>query len=715
MAQQRGGHGGRGQHDLFEELFGKGAFKRADASRSANAQSQPAWARWATLAVAIGLIAFVVHGWVLPSLPGGGSRDDLLRWLRVVVGWAPWAVAFCVAASVVSGVWAYRKHQREQAEEDDEARKKQPTASDRAAALAVKLPAGSVRVAVRRKRLPPRTVRQVEVTAPAGALLDNPGRSWCVAVGTVLGVELAPVSWDVGTGKAVLEPGALPPEPVETLPPTATTPVARAEQAITSLLGRQGQIVESDVESEHPDGTPIEFVVRHAPSPRLASEERQALFSEYLSSMMPAAKSGRGWDVIPEPVHDRVRIIERPPMESLILRPIFDEREYFDGKDILAVGQDEQANYVGWDCSVSTLCPHCLLVGPTGLGKTNLLRSIILSASRYGFETRAADPKRIELLGMDSWPGVSLVATSVDAIRSLISDAYDEMDRRYTRIERRKADPADMEPLLVLLDEYYIMRTLLEFAHKNETDAKGNPKKGAPQELGMIAKILAMARTARLHMLLGLQRPDADNFPDGARDNAQARISLGPMSPQAAGMIWPGHHRAATQVPRMHGRGLIADEFGAPRTFQAWFTPSMDEHPRVRARLKSHERERIDALRPDPPLVSQWTQRDSHLVVPAGAGEDRSGGGGVAAPPRPGTPEAALDGVTDIIRARNLLEHMRIRLTDSSGALVDAVVEHTDSPTDEVMIADLLIDGQPLQREFDGAEEVWLLDTEDEI
>ncbi|MFC7344899.1 FtsK/SpoIIIE domain-containing protein [Saccharopolyspora griseoalba] len=712
MSGQRNSSGRRsGRHDLFEELFGKGALTRSDSpsSRSTKTTPAPAWARWLTLAVVTGVVAGVVHGWALPRLPAGGSRDQLRAWLRLGVEWAPWAVAGCAAAAVISGVFAWRSAQRAREDKQAEERKKAPSGADRAAAAAVKLPIGSVQVTPHYRWWHRSAVRQVVVRAPAGAVLEDPSRAWCTAIGTVLGVELAPRSWEVARGRAVLEPGTLPPEPVEVLPPTATTPVARAEQALSSLLGRQGQLVESDVVDTHDDGAPREFTVRHAPSAKLATAERRELFAELLSGMLPESSSGRGWDVLPDPTQDRVRIVERPPLEKLIPRPVFDERAYFQGRDVLAIGQDEHGNAVGWDCSSSTLSPHGLAVGPTGLGKTNLLRNIIASGSRLDFQTRIADPKRIEFLGVSEWPGVTKVARDVDAIRGLIVDAHDEMDRRYTHLERRK-DPRDLQPLLVLLDEWYIMRTLLEFEHRKEGG------KGSPVELQLVARVMAMARTARLHLLLGIQRPDAENFPDGARDNAQFRVSLGPLSPQGAGMIWPGHTRTATSVPRMHGRGLISDQHGNPTSLQAWWIPNLDGHTDARARLQPQDRALLDALRPGGPVGAGWTQHtDTPLVVPSTPAHTGSGSAGARrdapAEPAAGSAEAALDGVADVIRARDLLDHMRIRIEDNTGALVDATVEHTDSPTDEVMIADLMLDGgQPLQREFDGGDEVWLLD-----
>lgn len=58
-----------------------------------------------------------------------------------------------------------------------------------------------------------------------------------------------------------------------------------------------------------------------------------------------------------------------------------------------------------WDVSTKSNKPHCLIVGPTGGGKTSVIRTLLTEASRRGIPPfLGVDPKMIELDGLEATP-----------------------------------------------------------------------------------------------------------------------------------------------------------------------------------------------------------------------------------------------------------------------------------------------------------------------
>ena len=83
----------------------------------------------------------------------------------------------------------------------------------------------------------------------------------------------------------------------------------------------------------------------------------------------------------------------------------------------------------------------------------------------------------------------------------------DEILYRYQLIEEGKATVNDFEPLVVFLDEFAEFRSnLLEWYA--QIKVRGDPAK--PPTLAEVASLARKARTARIHLVLSTQRPDAE-------------------------------------------------------------------------------------------------------------------------------------------------------------------------------------------------------------
>jgi S-DNA-T family DNA segregation ATPase FtsK/SpoIIIE len=164
-------------------------------------------------------------------------------------------------------------------------------------------------------------------------------------------------------------------------------------------------------------------------------------------------------------------------------------------------------------------CPHLLMAGATGSGKSIALHTIILSLL---FNKRPdqlqlvlIDPKRLEL---QSYEGISHMVTPVihDAPHALCALEWvlAQMHERYERMAAagvRTIDqyPEPMPAIVVIIDE---LADLMMVA-------------GSRLEM-LIARIAQMARAAGIHLVVATQRPSVDVITGLIKVNFVSRIAL---------------------------------------------------------------------------------------------------------------------------------------------------------------------------------------------
>lgn len=331
-------------------------------------------------------------------------------------------------------------------------------------------------------------------------------------------------------------------------------------------------------------------------------------------------KFGGRWRAQFFPRDDRAILMPRPPMPSPISHPgasIY-EKLPSDRSFMLYYGQDENGETVGWKIGAKTTMPHALIVGPTGGGKTTVLRSLLLGSVAQGIRAYGCDPKMVELTPFAGFPGVSISSTPED-MAQMIETMHGLMMDRYAKI---KADPRarnNMTPILFILDEFLILRQVLNAlwtAPYEDENGKTKKRTGKHPALELITAMLALARTAMIHMVIGVQRPDASLFDDGARDNMRQRISLMRLSPQGAQMLW-GSPYEGTDLPMVPGRAMASPGGDVPVETQTfWIDDPIN--------AEGEDREIVESLRalaekrlaeiPEPVDVSGFT--DAPIVLP---------------------------------------------------------------------------------------------------
>lgn len=190
------------------------------------------------------------------------------------------------------------------------------------------------------------------------------------------------------------------------------------------------------------------------------------------------------------------------------------------------IGEDRLGNLVTLDFSSSN-CPHLLVAGTTGSGKSEALNTILFGLTRHYKNTELklilVDPKGTELTPFEGSPYLkgSIGWDDQDSIQ-LLKDAVDEMQRRNQlfraagkrSIVEYNSVVADSERLpwwIVVLDEY------ADLTHDPQS------KKEIESELKRLAQ---KARSAGIHVIIATQKPSAEVISTNIRSNLPAQLAL---------------------------------------------------------------------------------------------------------------------------------------------------------------------------------------------
>lgn len=349
-----------------------------------------------------------------------------------------------------------------------------------------------------------------------------------------------------------------------------STPVVRSAQArraetILTELVPSAEVTDIEVNEL---GDPIRIEIRHHAAHKLAVRGYQNRVTRTLSTSLPGRWRAK-WDTI----NDTASFSLRPEFPSSVwVKPITIDRgsdplkTYRQVKIPFAVSEDGET--IVWRPAID---PHFLCVGPTGSGKTSTEHAILTSIAAYNWPIWVGDGKSIEFLGFRLWPNVQVVATNTMEQMAVIHRAWQVMEKRYELITKGLAREEDFVPLMVFIDEWADMRPAIaeEYSRLKE---RGMPSKCPVfNEYESIAR---KGRTARVHLLVSLQRPDVSVFGTGeSRDNFRCRVAMGPMSPQGAQMMW-GDPSIGVGIPTgKPGRGMAVTEDNRVVEVQCFRTP----------------------------------------------------------------------------------------------------------------------------------------------
>ncbi|WP_432570471.1 FtsK/SpoIIIE domain-containing protein [Kineococcus sp. SYSU DK005] len=290
----------------------------------------------------------------------------------------------------------------------------------------------------------------------------------------------------------------------------AKTPaVERATRIAREMLGATATLVPTfDDELDEDGQLQLRAVtVKHQAGTRIERPAQRARIERTFSAMLP----GR-WRALWQLEEDTVRFEIRPTLPTRIEHPAPPQRDGLDvlrdyDKVAIELAVDEDGHLSTWQPAID---PHLMVVGATGTGKTVLLHGVLTEITAWGWPVFVNDAKGVEFLGFREWPNVRAVATTVGEQVAVIHTVWQIMEDRYAAIVEGRAHESDFEPVVLFLDEFRdFYGNLTDWYARVRVTGKGGDPSRAPV-LEKVKSIARKGRTARTHLVLGTQRPDAD-------------------------------------------------------------------------------------------------------------------------------------------------------------------------------------------------------------
>nr|WP_250124382.1 DNA translocase FtsK [Chroococcidiopsis sp. CCMEE 29]UVD54593.1 DNA segregation ATPase FtsK/SpoIIIE S-DNA-T family [Chroococcidiopsis sp. CCMEE 29] len=212
----------------------------------------------------------------------------------------------------------------------------------------------------------------------------------------------------------------------------------------------------------------------------------------------------------------------------------------------IAIGVNLEGQLVEADLSDPNTC-HFLVGGTTGSGKSEFLRSLLLSLlvrhSPSHLKITLVDPKRITFPEFEQMPWLySPIVKDSDRAIELMDQLVAEMEERYQRFEtagcadlssynQRASQP--LPRIVCIFDEY------ADFMAEKES------RTALEQS---IKRLGAMARAAGIHLIVATQRPEAKIVTPLIRSNLPGRVALRTASEADSAIVLGGKQTAAAYL-----------------------------------------------------------------------------------------------------------------------------------------------------------------------
>ncbi|WP_438782271.1 FtsK/SpoIIIE domain-containing protein [Enterococcus sp. DIV0187] len=228
-------------------------------------------------------------------------------------------------------------------------------------------------------------------------------------------------------------------------------------------------------------------------------------------------------------------------------------------------GSIELMKDVFWDYDKM---PNLLISGGIGGGKTYFIYTLIKTFMEIG-TVKIADPKRSDLGVLAELPAFKgHVVMEKEEIFRLLEDSYEMMIKRYKYMREHQNYTMgknyafyEMPPYVVIIDEWAAYYSTLDY-------------KESERVLKVLMPLILQGRQAGVYMIIALQRPDAQNLPNGLRDNLLAKVSLGRLSELGYKMTYGDDNKNKSFVNKSGvGRGYLDIGKGIPQELYSPFVP----------------------------------------------------------------------------------------------------------------------------------------------
>lgn len=268
-------------------------------------------------------------------------------------------------------------------------------------------------------------------------------------------------------------------------------------------------------------------------------------------------------------------------LEEKIIRPSFTEYHFYYIKPERLVLQSHNQRQeidsldidLGYGVNYNPIkCPHILVSGGTGSGKSVFISFLILELLKRQSTVYIADPKNSDLGSLSHYFGNKYVATTPNNIARIVRIVVEEMQERYQVMRDNfqygsNFSEHGFKPICLILDEMGAFQA-------SGTDKKS--KEVIVEVMDGIKQIILLGRQAGVFILISAQQMRAETLNTDLRDNLGLRIALGANSSEGYRMVFGSATPKNLKPIEVKGAGYLYMQGSGKETAQYWESPYID-------------------------------------------------------------------------------------------------------------------------------------------
>ncbi|HFH9837934.1 TPA: FtsK/SpoIIIE domain-containing protein [Streptococcus suis] len=268
------------------------------------------------------------------------------------------------------------------------------------------------------------------------------------------------------------------------------------------------------------------------------------------------------------------------PLENKIIRPSLVEYHYYTVKptrlqtnELSLVPTNEFSISLGYGVIYNPVeCPHILVAGGTGSGKSVFISFFILELFRRQSKVCICDPKNSDLGNLSYYLGTEYVATNSNNIARIVRLTVEEMNRRYEYMRENFRYGSNFA-------DHGFNMTWLIFDEMGAFQASGTDKKSKEvinEVMDGIKQIILLGRQAGVFILVSAQQMSADTLNTDLRDNLGLRIALGANSSEGYRMVFGSATPPVKQPIEVKGAGYLYMQGSGKESAEYWESPYLN-------------------------------------------------------------------------------------------------------------------------------------------
>ncbi|HFU4218677.1 TPA: FtsK/SpoIIIE domain-containing protein [Streptococcus suis] len=296
--------------------------------------------------------------------------------------------------------------------------------------------------------------------------------------------------------------------------------------------------------------------------------------------IIKAIKQGDGYSKRLENLDTELSALLNLPLETKIIRPGLVEYHFYTVRPTrfqTSMLSMKPTNPLSIDLGYGVVynpveCPHILIAGGTGSGKSILISYFILEILKRHSVLFIADPKNSDLGSLSHYLGSEKVATTPNHIARIVRLTVQEMNRRYEYMRENFRYGANFS-------DHGFKTAWLIFDEMGAFQASGTDKKSKEiiqEVMDGIKQIILLGRQAGVFILVSAQQVNADTLNTDLRDNLGLRIALGANSSEGYRMVFGSATPVKQQPLEVKGAGYLYMQGSGKDSAEYWESPYLN-------------------------------------------------------------------------------------------------------------------------------------------